>query len=105
MNRIDSLSNPLIKHITALQLKKYRYQRQEFIAEGTRTIKTLIEAGFEPKNIFALDSMIDQSNKLALTSPLNIVSQPIMNKISSSTTPSGILAQFAIPKPATKQLS
>lgn len=97
MNNITSLANPLIKHIVSLHLKKFRTKHREFIAEGMRTIQTLIEGGLTPRNLFAVPTMIEQAQMLAPDTPLSLVTQAVMEKISAASSPSGILGQFAIP--------
>ena len=42
---IISPANPIIKHVVTLHSAKYRAELQEFIAEGFRTISTIIKAG------------------------------------------------------------
>lgn len=105
MKIITSRTNPLIKHIAALQGKKYRTEHQQFCAEGIRTISTLISAGLSPLNLFVTENLAPQAQKFALDELIYIVPEGVMQKISSSNSPSGLLAQFAIPKETIEDLS
>jgi TrmH family RNA methyltransferase len=95
--QITSLANDLVKHVVQLQLKPYRLANQEFIAQGTRTCQTLLASkkyalkhclvtqDYEDLNSFPQDKIIQ-------------VSDDVMRKINPSTTPSGILCVFIVPK-------
>lgn len=94
---ISSTANPLIKQVVALHTPKGRKAKGRCIAEGTRTISTLIQAGWMPEYIFATkileQTAADQSEGHAIT----LVSDAVMKKLSAASTPSGILAVFPIP--------
>lgn len=46
------LSKALIKHINALKIKKYRLKYNEFIAEGPKIVKELIDNNITVKQVF-----------------------------------------------------
>lgn len=93
---IQSLQNPKIKHVQQLQNKKYRYNHQEFIAQGFKTCKSLLEAGFILKSIFMTESNYLQYQNDFLINETYVVTDEIMQKISTTTTPTGIVAIFAM---------
>ena len=104
MKIIESRTNQEIKQVASLHEKKYRYQYQQFIAEGIRTISTLIAAGYVPEKLYITH---EHSRSAAQLHPqYTCVSQHVMQKISTATTPSGILAVFALPQsPCAEQLT
>jgi RNA methyltransferase, TrmH family len=97
IKHITSVDNLLIKHTHSLQHGKYRHVHQEFLAEGIRTIKTLIENGISVKTVFFTQETESLSASLGHLPHTIMVTDTIMRKISGSTTPSGLIAICAIP--------
>lgn len=86
------ISEPEIKHINALKIKKYRNKYSEFIAEGDKIIKELIDAGLEVVNIYTINS--ESSNALP---DAVLIKEPQLAKISALTHHHNSLAVFKIP--------
>lgn len=106
MKLILSLNNPEIKAVASLQIAKYRKAQNQTVAEGIRTCKTLIDAGITPINLYATSEMLDEAHSLAKDILITEVSSDVMNKMSGTTSPSGILMTFAIPQaPSLEKLS
>jgi len=101
MKTITSLTNPDIKYITSLHSAKGRAQHNQFIAEGMRVCQTLLDSSIKLSRLYATHAMVEQA-KLMVHDEERIVavSAKVMEKISTSVTPSGIMGVFAIPKPA-----
>src|SRR5579863_4111154 len=97
MIKINSLTNDHVKHVVHLHSAKYRSQFQEFIAEGFRTISTIIKAGHTPISLFVTEEFLYDAKQLTNEKLIIIVAPDVMNKMSSSKTPSGLLAIFHIP--------
>ncbi len=97
MKKITSRNNPLIKKIVALHQAKERKRAQQFIAEGIRTCSTLINAGYQPITLYVVDTMLDYAKKLIDKEKIILVDATVMKKISTATTPSGLLGLFPIP--------
>lgn len=95
--KIDSVANPIIKRVVQLQSPKHRAQLQEFIAEGFRTISTLITTGSKLVTLFVNEEFLYDAEQIAPQKSIIMVSPAIMAKISTSKTPSGLLATFCIP--------
>ncbi len=93
------------KEICALHKPKGREEAQQFIAEGLRTVTTLITSGYMPYAVYVTEAY-DISSLPASVTP-TYVSQQTMDRITASTTASGILAVFPIPAnpPATELTS
>jgi RNA methyltransferase, TrmH family len=103
---IKSLDNPIIKHIVKLHTAKYRTERQQFIAEGFRTIATIIKAGQTPTNLFTTEEFLYDAQQLVNEKLIIVVTPAVMNKISTVQSPSGLLATFSIPpQPSLSTLS
>lgn len=98
MKTITSLTNPLIKHVVSLHSAKNRAQSQQFIAEGFRTISTIIKTGNKPLNLFIIEDFLYDAQQLVEDSNITIITPAIMVKISTAQSPSGLLAIFAIPQ-------
>lgn len=81
-----------IKHINALKIKKYRVKNSEFIAEGNKIIKELIEQGLEVVHIYSI------SNDLFQNQPCKLVNEAALNKITALKNHHQSLAIFKIPE-------
>ncbi len=88
----SSLTN---KEICALHTSKGRQEAQLFIAEGIRTVTTLIESGLMPHEVYVIETF---TGTLPASVTPTYVSAQTMDRISASTTASGILGIFSIPK-------
>lgn len=97
MKIITSLQNEIIKHIVKLHNAKYRHEQKQFIAQGFITCSTLIERGYKLHEIYLIDEKHTQYEKQFGDKPMTIVSDQVMAKISTTATPSGIVAVFEIP--------
>lgn len=97
LRQISSHANPLVQQAVKLHSAKHRTFLQKFIAEGLRTISTLIDAGHKPLTLFVTEEVISTACKLTEESAIFQVSDDIMQKISTTKTPSGFVAIFAIP--------
>lgn len=96
IKQINSLTNPLIKRVVQLHNPKYRHLYQEFIAEGFRTISTLISAKSELISLFVVAECLYDAQQIVADSSIIIVSESVMKKMSTAQNPSGFLAQFNI---------
>ena len=98
IKQITSPENSLIKRAVQLHSSKYRDKHQEFIAEGFRTISTLIASNSKLITFFTTEEFVYDAQQIAPDSSIIVVSEQIMNKISTAKTPSNFLAIFAIPQ-------
>lgn len=98
MKLIESTQNPAIKHVVKLHNKAYRYEHETFIAQGYTTCMTLIEQKYKLLELYITETAYKKH--LSAIEQINptIVSDHIMQKISTTKTPSGIVALFALPK-------
>lgn len=98
MKTLTSTSNETVKHLVKLQKKSYRQEHQQFIAQGLRTCTTFIEQKYELVAAYLTEDSFTQYPSLFDQKNITLVSLAVMNKISTATNPSGILAVFKIPQ-------
>lgn len=98
IKQITSADNPLIKKVAQLASPKGRTEYNQFIAEGLRTCKALLESPLILDTLFVTDDTLEQARALVPEDRLMLVSSHIMDKIASTKTPSGFLAVFEIPR-------
>jgi len=101
MKQITSLSNPLITLTTSLHHGKYRTKHKLFIAQGLRTCTTLlnIPAYHNPHAVFVTEQYAAWAHTHNIDAHTYLVSDAIMKKISTTTTPSGIVCVFHLISP------
>ncbi|MFC1845538.1 TrmH family RNA methyltransferase [Candidatus Dependentiae bacterium] len=105
MKTINSRQNPRIQSLVALKRPKGRKSQGKFIAEGLRVCTTMVEAGWQPEQVYAIQNMVDEAKKIAPEQKITLVDNEVMQKISQATTPSGLLVVFNLPKkPKTEKL-
>jgi TrmH family RNA methyltransferase len=101
MKEILSPQNEHVKDLVRLAREAgERKQKQQFIAEGIRTITTLIKSGVQLIELVSTHYMLTQAQEIASDEKITAVSDAVLNKISPSNSPSGILAVFSIPQHA-----
>lgn len=91
---IESLTNPSVKRLVRLQKAAGRRESGSFVVEGRRAIDGLLSVGWEPRALWLRDDV----DKPASWPTVAYVSSAVMAKVSSAATPSGYLAEFAIPE-------
>lgn len=117
MHTITSRQHPEIKKICTLHTAKGRAIEQLFIAEGSRTCTTLLKSTIPLAHIYFTGQelsngrlAIQEAHRTVIESQklsekqITIVSPAVMEKISTVTQPSGILALFKIPSSTTKDV-
>ena len=103
---ITSTANNVIKEIRKLHSKKFRSAKKQFLAEGLRTCKTLLDGGIKPVTIFLTHAHGKLTKTVFKGVKVLFVGDTVMKSISQATTPSGIVCQFEIPTlPSIQKLS
>lgn len=97
MQYISSVHNDQVKHLLELQNASYRYERGQFAAEGTRACRQLMEK-YHPVNIYMTESYYNSNDFPGYENIIIGLADHVMDKISTSKTPSGIFAVFNIPQ-------
>lgn len=104
MKIITSRQNEEIKQLTLLHHTKYRKKLKQFLAEGLRTVETLMER-IEPLQLYMTQEFFDQHTLDISNSKITIISQEVLEKISTTTTAQGIIGLFAMPNQHNKPLT
>lgn len=98
MKTIISRTNDEIKQVITLHDAKGRKEHKQFIAEGLRICTTLIKSGMKTVQLYATKEQVGLiMPPLVKEELITIVSESAMEKISTATSPSGILGVFEIP--------
>lgn len=85
-DKITSKTNKKVIHAASLQNKKYIYEYKEFLLEGIKAISIAYKAGYV-KEIFSIKELEDFNDV-----PIHLVTSDILNKISYSINPEGVIA-------------
>jgi TrmH family RNA methyltransferase len=95
--QLTSTTNTEIKSVVDLHDARGRKKEKKFIAEGLRTISTLMQGGMQLHMVYVTQEMLDDAQKLAHAQYICLVNNAIMAKISTAISPSGMVAVFTIP--------
>lgn len=97
MKHINSMDNPFIKSVVALHDSKGRKETKQFIGEGVRVCTTLLTSQIELVYLVVTQEFLEQAQAMTSDDKITLVNSRVMNKISPSVTPSGMLGIFEIP--------
>lgn len=92
MEIIRSKSNNLVKQIKKLQQKKYR--TSSYLIEGWHLLEEALAAGARIEHILVLEEYVDRVSQLE---KVTVVSPEIMQDLTDSKSPQGVIAQLALP--------
>jgi TrmH family RNA methyltransferase len=99
MKTIESRQNLEVKGIVGLHERKSRTARGLYLGQGLRVCSTLFKAGQTLKNLYVTYPMLDHARDLlGGESLITVVSQEVMEKISTTDSPSGMVGVFAMPR-------
>jgi RNA methyltransferase, TrmH family len=94
------LSQAQIKHIRALQQRKFRMLHGSFVVEGEKVVAELLQSSFEIAGVYALDQWMDTHRHLIPgTCQAHVISAKELSRISGLTTPNKVLAVVKMPDP------
>lgn len=94
------LSKNHIHQIDSLGMKKFREERNEFIAEGHKLVMDLVSSKLKIKSLYCLDTWFAENSALLAGKPIpcEVISTREMDRISQLTTPGPVLAVVHIPE-------
>ncbi len=98
MKEITSTSNPLIKEISKLRIKKHR--ENDILIEGKKAVDEAISANIFVKYIFVLNKCESENYQ---NYPVYLTDEKVMAKISTTQSPPSVLGVFEKPKYDIKQ--
>ncbi len=99
---ITSLQNPRIQHVRRLQAQvRARREAGEFVVEGVRLAEEALGAGWQARLVLHLENLTPRGQAVAtgfaaLGAQVEAVSQQVMDAISDTETPQGLLAVLAM---------
>lgn len=100
MRLITSRTNPVIKQVAELTSARERTFQQLCIVEGVRTCTTLLNSSrMKLHQLFVTEPMIAQAKTVAPEHMITEVADSVMEKISQTSSSSGMLGVFHIPQP------
>ncbi len=93
------ISKAQVKHIRSLDDKKKRYECKQFIVEGDKMVRELLQSGLEIVEIFALKTWIMKNDLSGITGEyaLTEITDIELARISSLKTPNEVLAIVLMP--------
>lgn len=102
MRHLSSLQNPIVKSVVALQNSKVRKETGLCVVEGVRAITTFLQTQQTLIALYATHEALAQyHDALPLDEKyIKLVAPVVLKKMSTSVTPSGLLAVFKIPQPS-----
>ncbi len=100
---ITSLSNPWVKYARSLHHRRVRYRERAFLVESPRIIAEALAAGFTPTLLLIAparagheyDQLIDVAR--ARNTRVLAVSEQVLDRVTDTVTPRGLLAIFPFP--------
>jgi TrmH family RNA methyltransferase len=102
---ITSTANDNVKYVRSLHRRRSRYRERRFIVEGTRAVEEALKAGVQPAFLFHTASIAEQARASRLISEartrgvrVEVVTVLVMEAMSDTVTPSGILAVLPMPE-------
>lgn len=86
-----------IRELRSLHTPRGRALHRSFLAEGWRIVDGIV-AHMAPQEIFVTSEHLERARKIFSSVHVHEVSERVMKSLSQATTPSGIVARFAIPQ-------
>jgi RNA methyltransferase, TrmH family len=97
MKEIRSRTNETIKQVCSLHTAKGRRTHKQCIAEGLRACSTMLKGGYRLIQLYITQAHTDTALTLCSTDQITLVTDHVIDKLSGTTTSSGMVAVFAIP--------
>lgn len=105
---ITSVNNPLVKATAELKQKKYRLERGLFLAEGLRTVEEAVKGKTVVEIFYTAIEDARTRSCLELAASQNVelhcVSEKVMEKLSDTASPQGIIAVCRVVMPDLEEL-
>lgn len=102
---ITSLANEKVKYARTLDRRRVRHKERRFIIEGIRLLEDALKAGCVPASVFFVPGLEDSSRAAnllreaaALTSEVYPVAPHIIESLTDTVTPQGLLAVLPFPR-------
>jgi len=94
------LSSNQVKHINSLKQKKFREIYRQFLAEGSKLVKEILESQYKVLNVYAIADWLKQNEDILLSNQVSFVEVSLgeMERITALSSPSPALAVAEIPE-------
>lgn len=98
METIQSKDNALVKETKKLKEKRYRVEKSQFLIEGFRFVEEALKSSYKVSEIFLSDEAVskwysfEMEAKLQKYTKVYIVKNSVLQLLSSTETPQGIVA-------------
>lgn len=93
----DKISNSQIKHLRALQLKKFRQKYNQFIVEGIKSVDEFIGSSLKCLGLYGNEEAISRFHKQIDSSICFQTNTKQLTQISGLKNPQGVLGVFEMP--------
>lgn len=107
IGNIASPDNAHIKYVRSLEKKRVRYREKQYYLEGLRLVAHALQRGIQPAFVFCTEAFTHDPRGAELVAQLDqtntptwIVAPAVMDTISDTVTPQGILAVVPMPDPS-----
>lgn len=104
---ISSPDNAHIKYVRSLEKKRVRYREKQYYLEGLRLVAHALQRGIQPALVFCTEEFAHDPRGEQLLAQLDQTDTPtwtvapaVMDTISDTVTPQGILAVVPMPEPS-----
>jgi len=91
------LSKSEISFIKSLHQKKFRKDHHLFLAEGFKSVTEFLDSGYHTDTVYCTKALLPKLDKFSHKIKLIEITEAELEKISTLTTPQGILATIRIP--------
>ena len=91
------LSKNQIKYINSLKINKFRNEHRQFIAEGNKLVKEMIQCRMQVAELFATETWVNENKDLEEAYRIQHVTEDELKKISNLNTSGSVLALIDIP--------
>jgi TrmH family RNA methyltransferase len=94
------LSGNQVKHIHSLKQKKFREIYRQFLAEGSKLVKEILESQYRVINVYAIADWLKQNEDILHSKQISFleISMAEMKRITALSSPSPALAVAEIPE-------
>ena len=99
IKKITSPDNALIKKALKFKNPRNREQLNRCLVEGSRAVETFLDSPYHLNRVYVTDKTLAWAQEHCPEKSIVLVTDQIMQKISSTVSPSGIIGMFDIPEP------
>lgn len=99
IKKITSPDNALVKKALKFKNPRNREQLNRCLVEGSRAVETFLHSSYKLNRVYVTDKTLTWAQDNCPEQSIVLITDQIMQKISSTVSPSGIVGMFDIPEP------